>query len=213
MIPKILTKLNAHRPNAGWIKSKSGLPYLPLDINVPTSDIIEEWEKVKHMAVRHRDSDAFMQYKNNGWFGLTLYGVNATYTEQSTLPHYWTEIATQCPRTCNFFKSIFDENNFKGRIRFMLLEPKGYILPHKDRTSAGLSEVNIAINNPLGCEFVIENKGIVPLKKGSAVLLDLSNKHWVVNNSDEPRLHMIYHGRVPDALITKSYENLYYTNK
>lgn len=213
MIPKILTKLNAHRPNAAWIKSKSGLPYLQLDVNVPTSDIIEEWEKVKHMAVRHRDSDSFMQYSNKGWLGLTLYGVNATYTEQSTLSHSWTEIAGECPRTCNFFKSIFDEKNFKGRIRFMLLEPKGYILPHKDRDRAGLSEVNIAINNPHGCEFVIENKGIVPFKKGSTVLLDLSNKHWVVNNSDEPRLHMIYHGQVPDNLITKSYENLYYTNK
>lgn len=213
MIPKILTKLNEYRPNAGWIKAKSGLPYLPLDMNVPTSDITEEWNKVMHMAVRHRDSDAFMQYKNKGWFGLTLYGVNATYTEHSTKKHSWTEIANQCPRTCDFFKSIFDEKNFEGRIRFMLLEPKGYILPHKDRIRAGLSEVNISINNPTGCEFVIENKGIVPFKKGSAVLLDLSNKHWVVNNSDEPRLHMIYHGQVPDDLITKSYENLYYTNK
>lgn len=213
MIPKILTKLNSHRPSVAWIKSKSGLPYLPLDVKVPTSDIIEEWKKVKHMAVRHRDSDSFMQYKNKGWFGLTLYGVNATYTEQSTLSHSWTEIASECPQTCDFFKSIFDEDNFKGRIRFMLLEPGGYILPHKDRTHAGLSEVNISINNPSGCEFVIENKGIVPFKKGAAVLLDLSNKHWVVNDSDEPRLHMIYHGGIPDDLIKKSYENLYYTNK
>jgi len=213
MIPNILKKLNAHRPNAEWIKTKSGLPYLPLEVNVPTSDIAEEWDKVKHMAVRHRDSDAFMRYKNQGWFGLTLYGVNATHTEHSTKKHYWTEISNQCPRTCDFFKSTFYENNFEGRIRFMLLEPRGYILPHKDRERAGLSEVNISINNPTGCEFMIENKGTVPFKKGSAVLLDLSNKHWVVNDSDEPRLHMIYHGGVPDNLITKSYANLYYTNQ
>jgi hypothetical protein len=213
MIPKILTKLNQHRPNAEWIKTKSGLPYLPLDIKVPVLDIQNEWEKVKHIAVRHRDSDAFLQYKNEEWFSLTLYGIDSTYTEHSEKKHEWTEIANQCPKTSDFFKTVFKEKNFEGRIRFMLLGPRGYILPHKDRTSSGLSEVNIAINNPEGCKFVIENKGIVPFKKGSVVMLDLSNKHWVVNDSDEPRLHMIYHGRVPENIIKNSYENLYYTNK
>lgn len=213
MIPKILKKLNQHRPNADWIKTKSGIPYLPLDIEVPTADIEDEWKKVKHIAVRHRDSDTFLQYKNEKWFSLTLYGVNSTFTEQSNLQHKWTEIAEQCPKTCNFFKLIFGENNFKGRIRFMLLGPKGYILPHKDRVNKGLYEVNIAITNPDGCKFVIENKGVVPFKKGSAVLLDLSNNHWVVNDSNEPRLHMIYHGRVPEDIIKKSYEKLYYTDK
>ena len=88
----------------------------------------------------------------------------------------------------------------------MLLEPGGHILPHKDRESIGLSEVNIAINNPDGCSFHMENRGTVPFTEGSVVMLDLSNRHWVVNNSNQPRLHMIYHGKVPGEIIERSYE-------
>jgi hypothetical protein len=212
MIPKVIVKLNQHRPKAEWIKHQSGLAYLPLNITVPTFDISKEWNEVKHIAIHHRDSDTLLKYKHEGWLSLSLYGVNATTTEQSLEKHNWTEIADKCPKTCNFFKSIFNENNFKGRIRFMLLEPGGYILPHKDRTNKGLSEVNLAINNPTGCKFNIENKGTVPFKTGSAIMLDLSNRHWVINDSNEPRLHMIYHGRVPENIIEKSYENLYYPN-
>lgn len=214
MIPKILERLNNHRPKATWIKNESGLAYLPLDVAVPTDTIQDEWQRVRSHMVRHRDSDAILKYKNEGWHSLSLYGVGSKITEaRPNQQHSWTDIAEVCPNTCEFFKKTFGEKNFRGRIRFMLLEPGGHILPHTDRTTQGLREVNIAINNPIGCDFYIENKGIVPFTPGSVVMLDLSNRHWVVNDSDEQRLHMIYHGEVPDEIIEKSYENLYYTNQ
>ena len=213
MTNTLLEKLEQQRPNANWITKQSGLPYLPLQMNVPTKDIMAEWNDVKEIAVKHRDSDTLLNLKNKGWMSLTLFGAGATITTQSDDKYDWTEIQSKCPATKEWFEQTFSRENFYGRIRFMLLEPGGHILPHKDRESNGLSEVNIAINNPAGCSFHMENRGILPFKEGSAIMLDLSNRHWVVNKSNEPRLHMIYHGNVPNNIIEKSYENLYYSKK
>ncbi len=213
MTNTILQKLMSQRPSADWIINQSGLPYLALDLNVPTKDILKEWNVVKHMAVEHRDSDTLLAYKNQGWLSLTLFGVSANVTTASDDRHDWTQIKDQCKITSQWFEDTFQKDNFKGRIRFMLLEPGGHILPHKDREAKGLSEINIAISNPDDCYFYMENRGTIPFKQGSAFMLDLSNRHWVVNNSSEPRLHMIYHGRVPENIIERSYENLYYPKK
>ena len=75
MTNTILQKLKSQRPSADWIINQSGLPYLALDLNVPTKDILAEWNDVKHMAVEHRDSDKLLDYKNQGWLSLTLFGV------------------------------------------------------------------------------------------------------------------------------------------
>ena len=208
----LLEKLKSQRPNAEWITQKSGIPYLPLDIKVPTKEIMDEWNDVKDMAVDHRDGDTLLDFTNKGWSSLTLYGVSANVTTHSDKKHDWTEIKDKCKITKQWFEDTFHKENFHGRIRFMLLEPGGHILPHKDRQSVGLNEVNIAINNPEKCSFHMENRGTLPFKEGSVMMLDLSNRHWVVNDSHQPRLHMIYHGNVPDTIIERSYENLYYPN-
>lgn len=208
-----IDKLAKHRPNAEWITKQSGVSHLPLDIIVPVDKILKEWGKVEHLAVPHRDTDNTLGYSHIGWKSLTLYGVSSTITTQSDKPHSWTDIADRCIETKKWFIDTFKEINFRGRIRFMLLEPGGYIMPHKDRESSKLSEVNIAISNPKGCEFYFENKGIVDFDRNPVNMLDLSNRHWVINNSKEPRLHMIYHGQVSSDIIERSYENLYYSKK
>jgi hypothetical protein len=208
-----IDKLAKHRPNAEWIKRQSGISHLPLDIDVPVDKILDEWSNVKHLAVQHRDKDKTLGYTHVGWKSLTLYGVSSTITTKSDKPHAWTDIADRCIGTKNWLIDTFKEINFRGRIRFMLLEPGGHIMPHKDRETNKLIEVNIAISNPKGCEFYFENKGIVDFDRNPVNMLDLSNRHWVVNASKEPRLHMIYHGHVPSDIIERSYENLYYSKK
>lgn len=213
MTNTLINKLTKHRPNAEWIIRHSGVSHLPLDIKVPVDKILKEWNTVKQQVVLHRDKDNILGHSHIGWKSLTLYGVSSTITTQSDDPHNWTDIANKCVETKNWLTQTFHESNFKGRIRFMLLEPGGYIMPHKDREHSKLSEVNIAISNPKGCEFYFENKGTVDFDTSPVNMLDLSNKHWVVNNSKEPRLHMIYHGKVPSDIIERSYENLYYSKK
>ena len=198
------------RPSDDWIKQHSGLPHLRLDVTAPVQEIMAEWQQVSHMAVEHRSSDRSQDEGNSGWKSLTLYGVHHTVTDHSDQPHAWTEVADRCPKTKQWYLDTFGEKRLRGRIRFMLVEPGGWILPHQDRQESFLSEVNVAINNPTGCEFHMLNRGKVPFRPGDVYMLDLSNRHWVVNRSDTARLHMIYHGKVPSQLVQRSYENIYY---
>jgi len=90
----------------------------------------------------------------------------------------------------------------------MLLEPGGYILPHKDTEENILSPVNIALNHPNKCIFKMEKHGVVPMKPGTVMLLDVGNIHAYVNASKEDRFHIIVHG-VPNnqykSLVERSY--------
>ena len=49
-----------------------------------------------------------------------------------------------------FFKERFPYKNYY-RLRFMLLEPGGFITPHKDTDTNKLSPINMALNHPKGC--------------------------------------------------------------
>jgi hypothetical protein len=208
---KLIEYFLRHRPAADWIINSSGLPYLKLDISVPIDKIFLEWSQVKDLAVEHRSDDVLMkEYKNQGWKSLVLYGASATSTEQSQGNLSWTEIAEQCPITVKWIKDNFIIGPNTGRIRFMLLEAGGYILPHVDRDIKHLGEINVAINNPQGNTFRFLDYGTVPFNPGDAYMLDLSNKHFVYNNSNQDRLHIILHTAVKNELIETSYANRYY---
>lgn len=211
-IPKIIEYLLRFRPTAQWIVNESKLPYLPLDIDVPVDTILSEWEQVKHEAVFHRDSDAYGNVQNTGWKSLTLYGLDKHNTYGTGENMAWVDIAEQCPNTVKWLKDTFVINEKTGRIRFMLLEPGGFIVLHKDRELSKLYEINIAITNPKGCVFRFKNHGTVPFEPGTACLMDISHEHFVVNDSTEPRLHMIVHSTLCDeTIISNSYANRYYS--
>jgi hypothetical protein len=209
---KIIEYFLRYRPMAQWIKNSSGLPYLKLDIPVPCAEILDEWNKVKHLAVAHREKDALMNYNNKGWKSLVVYGASPQATEQDEGKETftWTEIAVQCPKTVQWIKENFIIDSNTGRIRFMLLESKGYILPHEDRTEKYLSEINVAVSNPQGNIFRFLDHGTVPFNAGDVYMLDLSNKHLVSNNSEQDRLHIILHTTVDEKIIEKSYGDRYY---
>lgn len=207
---KIIEYLLRFRPAANWICTKSALPYLKLYIQVPCVDILSEWDKVKHRAVSHRDSDAYGLLSNRGWKSLVLYGVSSTGTAESQGEMSWTDIAEQCPKTVAWITQTFNIDENTNRIRFMLLEPHGYIILHKDRVNSGLFEINVAITNPNGCRFRFKNYGTVPFEPGTAFMMDISNEHFVVNDSDELRLHIILHTSIDSKIIENSYANSYY---
>jgi len=94
------------------------------------------------------------------------------------------------------------------RVRFMLLEPGGFISPHIDTEKSSLSPVNIALNHPEGCIFKMEKHGVVPMKPGVAMMLDVGNRHAYINKSKEDRIHIIVHGKPSQKfkeLVVKSY--------
>lgn len=68
-------------------------------------------------------------------------------------------------------------------------------MPHSDnKYQRAFSPLNIAINNPDKCHFVFKDKGIVPFGAGTGMVLDVGREHIVINNSNEPRYHIIVHG-------------------
>ena len=189
----------------------SHLPWLQLHLNIPVEEISNEADAVYPLSVLHRSKDEFLNYHNQGWKSLTIFGESATITEQTSAPMDWTNIADQCPHTVKFINEYWDIDDSTERIRFMWLEPGGYILPHQDRNDPGFFETNVAISHPNDCVFRFLNYGNVPFKSGSAFLVDISNKHLVINDSDQIRLHMIVHSKLKSGIVQQSYEQNFYS--
>ena len=188
--------------NYDWIKSKSKLPWLPLDIELPYEEMLKEAKNIKDRFVSHRDGDAPGGYTHKGWKSLCIHGIEETKTNHFTsygyksneeTPYHWTKAAYLCPITTNWLKDVFPMEKYY-RVRFMLLEAGGYITPHKDTDINILSPINIALNHPEGCIFKMKGHGIVPMKSGIAMLIDVGNEHAYINKSTEDRYHIIIHG-------------------
>jgi len=199
-----------HRPTEHWIQNQSNLAWLKLDIEVPAVDIFYEVEKIKSYFVNHRDNDRQLNYQHQGWKSLTLYGVNPWTTTTGPGPYNWTDIIDQCPVTKQFIETYWEINSSTGRIRFMLLESNGHIMPHEDRLETGLKESNVAITHPANCEFRFVNHGTIPFSSGDAFIIDTSKQHLVYNNSMEHRIHIIVHSQLKPGIISRSYEQSFY---
>ena len=204
-----------------WVVMESGWPCFKLSAldNQPWDKMHIEAESLLEYFKDHR-----MDY-GKGWKSLTLHGID---DDTQSLDQYgdrkdvvkqldWTWVAEQCPKTKKFLTNVWPAE-FLNRVRFMLLEPGGYIEPHQDRgdKEKRLSVCNISLNNPQGCKFVFKDHGIVPFEdKGSAFLMDISNVHAVFNDSNEPRIHMIIHYELGRRIRDFFYvlRQSYYTNR
>jgi len=204
-----------------WIVNESNLPWLDLKIDIPHEEMLEEAINLKDRFVKHRDEDFAGGYRHKGWRSLCIHGIDAEktnhfdqygYASNQEAPYKWTDIVDRCPVTYNYFKDVFPYKKY-FRLRYMLLEPGGYITPHNDSDTSKLSPINIALNHPKGCKMKMkDHEGYVPFKPGSVVMLDVSNTHAYINNSDEDRYHIIVHGvrsKEFEQLVEKSYENLH----
>ena len=76
----------------------------------------------------------------------------------------------------------------------MRLAPGGHIMPHTDGPGRIFGPLNFPLTNPEGCKFAFEEDGIVPFEVGRGFMLDLGRRHFVLNDSDEYRYHLIVHG-------------------
>ncbi len=184
---------------------QSGWPWLELDLGVPIETIraiYQEATRLLPQFVAHRKYDEQAGYGHSGWKSLCVHGLSATQTESfgsyghtshQAAPYRYTEIADQCPETVRFLKETISIERYY-RVRYMLLEPGGYIAPHRDQKEPGFFGINIALNQPSECRFGMPERGILPFREGSAILPDLSNLHFVWNQSNVPRIHMIVQG-------------------
>jgi len=200
-----------------WIMHSSNCPSLRLDIDVPHQAMLEEVMKQKHMFVKHRGDD------HPGWYSMTIHGQDVHLTQDmkwyiehnvfdsdNSPPYQWTKLADLCPVTKDWLETCWPFSKF-NRVRFMLLEPGGYIEPHTDYENRRLAAFNVAISNPPGVEFAMEEAGLIPWEVGDARGIDIGRMHAVRNIGTEPRIHMIIHGLWGNGfheLVCRSYDKL-----
>lgn len=200
-----------------WIKYEANLPSLKLNIEMPVKDISDELATIEEHFVKHRGSI------HPGWESMCLHGVSVdqtddwrsrvyehkNYTEKPL--HTWTTIAEKCPRTIEWLNDVWPNAEY-DRVRFMMLRPGGYIRPHQDNDNRGMEAFNVAITNPPGVKFAMEDAGEIPWEVGDCRAIDIGRKHTVLNTSTEPRVHMIIHGKEDHPrmakLVIESYEML-----
>jgi hypothetical protein len=201
VLPATLPTLVDNHPyaQASWIFNHSHAPWLEiLGIDAPYKNMLAEAQALKSMFVSHRNEEG----RHQGWSSLAIHGIGATKTnvaesyglDSKTAKYDWTEIQDQCPVTVQFFKEQFPYRWY-ARVRFMLLEPGGFVMPHQDHHTSFLGgAVNISLNQPDGCKLV-NTHGTLPFRdSGSMFYFNNHYPHCVYNNSNTDRFHIIVHG-------------------
>ena len=178
-----------------WIRHHSLAKSLKYDITADVTSIQQELKERVSLAVPHRG--------HNGWRSITLYGYSSIMT--NSYEYYkgkglvtdddttdWTDISKFFPKTVAWVKQHCPLKEF-ARIRVMILEPGGSSNPHKDIQAgqALCGPINVAVVNPIGSEFVLENGGIVPWEENDFRSMDIGSFHCVRNTSNEHRIHLI----------------------
>lgn len=197
------------------------VPYIELDIQLDIDAWKREASIAKQYLVNHRE-----EQNHNGWRSCCIHGLDVEktgiwhkYTDKDE-GYHWTELSELTPTIKQFWLDFPFEKLY--RVRFMELASNGYVDAHNDSPN-GVPEnllnhiipVNIAIDHPNDCYFVLEKSGIVPFHDGKANIVNITKTHSVINNSDKPRMHMIAHGFVGNKinefseLIARSYRKQY----
>ena len=199
-----------------WIENESALPCLELNLDLPIEEVQKELVNIYELF--NNRSDHRVEEKHKGWWSVCLYGLSTHqtrspihygYKSDAEAPYKWTELSEMCPVTVNAIKNTFKVGKFY-RIRLMILEPGGYILPHKDMEKSSLPKsVNVAITNPPGAYFFLKDTGIVPFEEGKAFKIDISIEHSVINIAEDRRVHLMVHYDEPlpewETLVVNSY--------
>lgn len=201
------------RKPIGWIE---------LDINIDLEKWKEEAKIAERFLVPHREGDG-----HDKWRSCCIHGLSIEHTGtnmKASLDDYrWTDLAKLTPTITEFWKS-FPTERF-ARLRFMELGEKGWVAPHDDSPNGikntefdmmdHIIPINIAITHPASCQMEVEGHGIVPFEEGKAFVVNITNTHKVINNSEYPRMHMIAHCVVGSKkeefaeLIVRSYNKNY----
>ena len=198
-----------------WIMKHSNCPSLRLSIDIPHREILAEAENANEYFVKHRGNN------HPGWESMTLHGQGIHYTDNikqypdAPQEYNWTELTKYCPITTEWFKDVWPNSGNMQRVRFMMLRPGGWITPHQDLDRREISAFNIALSNPEGCEFAMEDANIIPWKPGDVRGIDVGRKHCVYNGSNQDRIHMIVHDNwSPNKydLVCQAYDDLLIEN-
>jgi hypothetical protein len=183
-------------------RHQTTVPYVRLNIEVPKEAMLEEarelWSAGKFFPYRSVRED------HRGWFSLCLFGYSdrevfsLAYKNQPDLRSGWTPSGTLCPVIQDFCQRLDLFEQF-DHVRLMALVPGGTIRMHRDYPVPKLADVNISLNTPPGCSFLLDPPGILPYQSGDAFLLNLNYEHCLTNYGAEVRFHLLPSGKISEA--------------
>jgi Aspartyl/Asparaginyl beta-hydroxylase len=170
--------------------------YLKLDIALPYKEMCAEAFALLDKFSPHRGDE-----DSQGWESLTIHGLGWDKHENYDVYGYkkgkdasndmsWTEIADKCPVTVKWLKEIFPCAKY-GRVRFMLLRAGGKIALHSDSSIKLIENINVALNNPVGCKWIWGDGEEIIMEPGGVYAMNLHYHHSVINESNQDRMHMI----------------------
>lgn len=189
-------------PKAKDYANSKAIPFCPItkfNNTVDWAKMLEEARSLNENFITHRKHES-----HDGWESLCLHGLSSVHVGSSNSygyenfgPHNkWTDVSAFTPTIKSFIESF----NFPmmARIRIMKLRAGGFVRVHHDG-HYGIGAMNIALNNPINCNFYLDGFGILPFHNKEAtnnpriILPNIGYYHAVVNNSNEDRYHMIVH--------------------
>jgi hypothetical protein len=176
---------------------KSEGRYLKLDIPLPYNEMLAEAFALIDKFTPHRGGD----YGHQGWESLTIHGLGWDKHENwsdygykkgkdASNDYVWTEVADLCPVTTKWLKEVFPCKKY-GRIRFMLLRAGGTIALHNDSSIKLIENINVALNNPVGCKWIWGDGKELIMEQGGVYAMNLGYDHMLVNESTQDRMHII----------------------
>lgn len=184
-----------------WIQFSSNLKTLKLDINCDVEKLKTEIMPKIEVSTPHRSEDG------EGWRSVALHGYSSIMTDSDD--HYrnlgfelmgekhWTSLSDFFPKTKRWILENIPFKKF-GRVRLMIVEPGGYVYPHRDYLRGQcLAGINVAINHPPEVKYLVAGEEIT-WQEGDCRLIDIGSIHEIKNDSTESRVHIIVHGEPID---------------
>ena len=175
----------------------SDIEWVSMDFNVPVNAILREYNQVKDSLNLQRP-----EYDHKDWHAVTLYGFGSHLTKS-----HWeyrskgrkfhscgikpdvTDVGEKCHGTLKWVRSLPYARIYD--VRFLVIKPGGYISKHIDVPEHNwLDPLNISLTYPEGSKFILNEKE-VPYKAGASIVLNIHYEHYVENNSDEERIHLV----------------------
>lgn len=182
------------------------VPYIDLGVSFDHAACMAEAAAMLERFVPYQSDP---RYGITHWRGLALRALGGDPTRVAVANigpgerFEMTPVARECPTLMATLDGLLDWERTHS-VALLALYPRSRIAPHKDDPQYEvMRSINIALNMPEGCEFVIDTRPDgregpytrrVPFRPGAAMMLNVARDHYVDNRSDTTRIHVIARG-------------------
>ena len=182
------------------------VPYVDLGVTFDHARCLAEAVALRERFVPYQSDP---RYGVTHWRGLALHALGGDPTRVAVANigpgerFAKTPVTALCPTLMALLDGMLDWGRAHS-VALLVLDPHSAIAPHKDDPQFEvMRSLNIALNMPDGCEFVIDTEldgrdgpftRRIPFRAGSAMMVNVARDHYVVNRSDVPRIHVVARG-------------------